>query len=509
MNMNYMLIRIFLSLFAVLIGWMVVLGAENDTINYRKKQNDIYKQEVNQYLNHLDSFVINAYYKKVIELNAIEHSADSQIYTPPADRDSLYAGRLKELDKNTPFDLCYNSYTGAFIDLYVFKKRPLTEYFLGLSEYYFPVFEEILDKYDLPVEFKYLAVVESALNVKARSRAGAAGLWQFMYRTGKQYGLEETSYIDERYELYAATDAACRFFRDLYRVYGNWELVIAAYNCGPGNVNKAIRRSGGKKNYWEIREYLPKETRSYVPAFIAVNYAMNYNEEHGLRPVFPDSLNLITDTLKLKGPFDLMNLSEYFCANLDQLLYLNPSLKLGKLPDDGKIYTLRLPIALMNAYIHNESEFNEHAVAINELIEQAEIIPITRTIVATTASQSGTYTVKRGDVLGTIAEKNNCSVSQLITWNNLNSSRIYEGQKLRINSQYNINSQTETVTKKEVKPKEMNIDYKYHIIKPGDTLWDIAKMYEGVTVSDLKKLNQGLNHNKLKPGDKIIVSGKS
>ena len=481
-------------------------AVENDTLPSKGLVINIYQQEAGYYLNHLDSFVINTYFKKIVEGSAIKWPLDSQIYFPPANKDSLYESRLKELDKKSPFDLSYNPYIGAFIDLYVYKKRPLTENCLALSEYYFPVFEEILDKYDLPQEFKYLAVVESALNVRAKSRAGAAGLWQFMYRTGKQYGLEANSYVDERYELYAATDAACRFFSDLYKVYGNWELVIAAYNCGPGNVNKAIRRSGGKRTYWEIRPFLPRETRGYVPAFIAVNYAMNYSKEHGLRYVFPDSLNLLTDTIRMKGPLDLTKLSEYFCADKEQIFYLNPSFNRGVLPDDGKMYSVKLPIGLMNAYLEYNKGFDSYC---QSSVNSTPVSPVVNyTPSAPPKGQANTHVVRNGEVLGLIAERYGCSVSQIKDWNNLSTSRIYEGQKLKVYG--DVKNESKTTAKAEHKEINVNTaDYHYYTIKPGDTLWDIAKLYDGVSVTDLKQWNQGLNHNKLKPGDKIIVSRKT
>ena len=487
-------------------------AVNNDTIVRAKHSADIYHQEAGYYLNHLDSFVITTYYRNLIEAGKIQAMKDSNGLSMPDNRKELYEEGLARLDASTPFHLAYNEYVVAFIDLYLYKKRYLTENCMGLSEYYFPVFEELLDKYNLPIEFKYLAIVESALNVNARSRAGAAGLWQFMYRTGKYYGLEINSYVDERYELYAATDAACRYFRDMYAIYGNWELVIAAYNCGPGNVNKAIRRSGGKKDYWEIRTYLPRETRGYVPAFIAVNYAMAFGDKHGLDPAFPDSLDLLTDTLRMTGPFNFDDLTEYFCGNTDHIAYLNSSFKRFCLPDDGKNYTVRLPIGLMNAYLQYQEGFEAFVMSKEEF--QEEESPATQSIVvknsAPTRGVENIHVVKSGEVLGLIAEKYGCSVTQIKDWNNLYSSRIYEGQKLVIFLDRKVEQQPVTVAPQTTKVVSRdNPNYKYHVIKPGDTLWDIAKLYDGLTVTELKKLNSGLNYKKLKPGDKIIVSKNS
>jgi membrane-bound lytic murein transglycosylase D len=483
-------------------------GTSNDTILSKKHGENIYHQEAAYYLNHLDSFVIRSYYGKLIQTRP-ESAADSTAHIMLDDRTDKYEAGLKQLDANSPFDFRYNNYVAAFIDLYVYKKRGLTENCLGLSEYYFPIFEEMLDKYDLPIEFKYLAVVESALNVNAKSRAGAAGLWQFMYRTGKYYGLKIDSYVDERYEIYAATDAACRYFRDMYAIYGNWELVIAAYNCGPGNVNKAIRKSGGKKDYWEIRSFLPRETRGYVPAFIAVNYAMNFGNEHGLVAAYPDSLNLLTDTIKVSGPLKIHDLAAYFCGNEYQLKYLNPSYKLGVIPGDGKKHPLRMPIGLMNAYLIYHEAFDSYLAAREAIIESTE----KEVVMATAPSRSGVeniHVVKSGEVLGIIAEKYGCSVGQIKDWNNLYTSRINEGQKLVLYLDKKVVSQPVAKAQPELNNSaEDNPNYKYHVIKPGDTLWDIAQKYDGLTVTELKRLNSGLNYKKLKPGDKIVVSTKS
>ncbi len=491
--------------FSILLSLPVLLFASgNDTTSSPTAKMDIYEKEAVFYLNHLDSFVINHYYKNVMMAEQERNAdiSDAQILMPD-NRDSIYKSRLSTLDALSPCDFTYNRYVSAFIDLYLYKKRELTENCLGLSEYYFPIFEEALDKYDIPLEFKYLAIVESALNVRAKSRAGAAGLWQFMYRTGKYYDLEINSYIDQRYEVYAATDAACRYFRNMYSIYGNWELVIAAYNCGPGNVNKAIRRSGGKKNYWEIRKYLPRETRGYVPAFVAVNYAMYYSDEHELVRRYPDSLDLKTDTLMLKGPFDLNDLSQYFCSDIEQLYYLNPSYKRGILPENGEAYAVTMPIGLMNAYLKHKDRFEDY---INNRVvpeeEKAQPRPVAK------SEYEHIHVVQSGEVLGVIAESYGVGLSRVKDWNNLYSNRIYPGQKLVIYTDKKVTSQPVAKTEVKVVQKD-NPNYKYHVIKSGDTLWDIAKMYDGLTVTELKNLNRGVNYKKLKPGDKLIVASKS
>jgi len=239
--------------------------------------------------------------------------------------DSVYRERIAVMNDQSPFEYVYNTEVRKFIELYAYRKRSLTARIIGLAQIYFPLFEEQLDKYNMPLELKYLAVIESALNPTANSRAGAKGLWQFMYGTGKVYGLKVTSYVDDRYDPYKATKAACEHLSDLYDIYGNWSLALAAYNSGAGNVNKAIRRSGGVKNFWAIHNYLPRETRSYVPAFIAASYVMAYATEHKIQPVDPGILYYEVDTVTVNKPLTFDQISEMLNIPLDEIAFLNPS----------------------------------------------------------------------------------------------------------------------------------------------------------------------------------------
>ncbi|MBK6410241.1 MAG: lytic transglycosylase domain-containing protein [Flavobacteriales bacterium] len=216
----------------------------------------------------------------------------------------VYQQRLLELDERTPFKLTYNKQVQAYVDMYAERKREQTGRMLGMAQLYFPAFEEALDRYGLPQELKYLAVVESALYPGARSRAAAVGLWQFIIGTGKLYGLRVDSYVDERCDVYKSTDAACRYLRDLHEAFGDWELALAAYNCGPGNVNKAVRRAGGTMDYWKIYDHLPRETRGYVPAFIAVNYIFNHASDHNIYPVIPNYCAYEVDTMQIRYPWN-------------------------------------------------------------------------------------------------------------------------------------------------------------------------------------------------------------
>ena len=286
--------------------------------------------------------------------------------TPPIFSDSVYEARIQHLDTKTPIDLVYNAYVKQYINVYTNQRRQQMSRMMGLAAYYFPVFEEVLDQFDLPLELKYLAIVESALNPKAKSWAGATGLWQFMYNTGKEHNLKVSSYVDERMDPFRATIAACEFFKKSYSVYGDWSLVLASYNSGRGNVNKAIRRSGGKKNYWQIRRFLPKETRSYVPAFIAVCYAMNYASDHKISSEKPRVLFREVDTIEVKHQIDFEYLSSSLDISLDELEFLNPAYKINVIPKvDGRTYHLVLPIDKMGVFVANEKEIYAHFIKLD------------------------------------------------------------------------------------------------------------------------------------------------
>ena len=347
-----------------------------------------------------------------------------EVSTPPVFSDSVYEARIQHLDTKTPIDLVYNPYVKQYINVYTKQRRQQMSRMMGLAAYYFPVFEEVLDQFNLPLELKYLALVESALNPKAKSWAGATGLWQFMYNTGKEYNLKVSSYVDERMDPYRATVAACEFFEKSYSVYADWSLVLASYNSGRGNVNKAIRRSGGKRNYWQIRRFLPKETRSYVPAFIAVCYAMNYASDHKISAEKPLVLFHEVDTVEVKYQIDFEYLSSSLDISIDELEFLNPSYKINVIPKiDGRPYHLVLPVAKMGAFVENEKEIYAHFVELDaqkrknypKYSEQDERI---------------VHRVKGGEYLGKIARRYGCSVKKIQQWNNLKNDNIRVGQRL-------------------------------------------------------------------------------
>lgn len=332
--------------------------------------------------------------------------------------------RLAVLDAATPFDLAYNRVVQSYIDLYVMRKREMSSRMLGLAELYFPVFEEALDRHGIPLEMKYLAVVESALNPAARSRAGAVGLWQFMLPTGKMFGLYADSYIDERHDVYKSTEAACRYLKHLYSLYDNWEMAMAAYNCGPGNVNKAIRRSGGYKNYWKIYDHLPRETRGYVPAFIAVNYLFAHHAENNIYPIAPTYCLYEMDTVRVCYPLDLDDLARMTGMAPQDIRDMNPTFKRGLVPDVDQPVSIYLPKDAAGIFVTNEDHLRYsfmRSEAREEMKPVADPAP---------AVPKRTHTVRSGESLGVIARRYGVSVSDLKRWNGLRSDMIRTGQKL-------------------------------------------------------------------------------
>lgn len=334
---------------------------------------------------------------------------------PPLDTTLIFM-RLELLDAETPMDLHPQEVILNYITFYATRRNEQLGRMLGLSQYYFPLFEEYLDKYDVPLELRYLPIVESALNPKARSRVGATGLWQFMYGTGRMFDLKINSYVDERMDPRRSTEAACRYLKKLHGMYNDWSLALAAYNAGPGNVNKAIRRSGGKTTYWEVRNYLPRETRGYVPAFIAVNYLMNFHEEHNIFPVEATCSWAETDTLQVTQQVRFDQVAAFTDMTEEELAWYNPSYRRGVVPKGGA-YELRLPYSEVDAFITLEDSIRNYKPEAEP--EVAEDEPIV-------------YSVRSGDVLGTIAERHGVRVSQLKAWNNIRGHMIQVGQKLYI-----------------------------------------------------------------------------
>lgn len=418
----------------------------------------------------------------------------------PTYTDEEYRERLLHLDEKTPFKLTYNKPVKAYINLYAQRRQDQTARMLGLAELYFPVFEEALDRYQLPMELKYLAVVESALNPGARSRAAAVGLWQFIIGTGKMYGLRVDSYVDERCDVYKSTDAACRYLKDLYDTFGDWELALAAYNCGPGNVRKAIRRAGGTVDYWKVYDHLPRETRGYVPAFIAVNYIFNHAAEHNIFPILPNYCAYEVDTMHVRYPLELDRMAALIGADTAEVRNLNPVFKAGVIPEMEWPATVYIPATRVTAFLQNEDTLSRSYEP-----DRSTPAPATGPAALAASTQGArTHIVRSGESLGLIAQRNRVRISDLRRWNNIHGDRIRIGQRLVIHAP--APHEQDAAQPAEVQTNATpEGEYIYHTIQPGDTLWDIAHSYPGVTVEDLKRLNGGLNFRRLTPGKKIKV----
>lgn len=432
------------------------------------------------------------------EQNKLESSSKSEnIYNYPEGyvpvfADSVYAERIDQLRKQTTIDLVYNKHVKSFIDVYAVRKRDHTCRILGLADIYFPMFEQALDKYNIPLEIKYLAVVESALNPRAGSHAGAKGLWQFMYATGKTYKLNVTSLVDDRMDPVKATEAACQHLLDLYNEYDDWFLALAAYNSGAGNVNKAIRRAGGLKNYWAVWPFLPKETRGYVPAFIAVNYVMNYSQEHNLYPTDPGIMADGVDSVTVHAPLHFDQLNEMLNIPMEDIKFFNPQYKASIIPANAKNpMSLRLPEKYIDSFIVHEKELynfvTKKGIDKKKLEEEMKKV-----------SDRSVHIVKSGENLGSIAKKYRVSVNQLKTWNRLKGTTIYPGQKLIVYS-----SGAPMAQAGNSNPVERSTEQKIHTVKSGENLSVIAKKYK-CTVTELKRWNN-LKSNTLQIGQKLKV----
>jgi len=418
--------------------------------------------------------------------------------------DSVYAERLGRLPR--VIEMRYNQQVKNCIAIYVNHRSRLLRYMLGMSNHYFPMIEEILDEHNLPIELKYLAAVESSLNPIAVSRMGATGMWQFMLRTGKAYGLEINSLVDERRDPVKATHAACQYFKDMYRIYGDWNLVMASYNCGPGNVNKAIRRAGGKTDFWEIYPHLPRETRSYVPLFIAANYAMNYYTEHGICPA-QTNLPANSDTIMVNDILHLAQLSETLDISMDQLRALNPQFKRDIVPGNQKPFAVNLPVQMAFQFITLQDTIFKHRA--NELLPNANgDIALAQ---MASSPEVITHVVKKNETLGKIARDYSVKVNDIMSWNDMKNTNLSIGRRLRIYTSGGPKPQrTTTATAQQSQQRQSaqaastgsgsSTTYK---VKSGDSLYTIAKA-SGITVEKLKSFNN-LTSTKLQIGQVLKI----
>ena len=444
----------------------------------------------------LDS-LLNSRYKEYYSLSKPKRQASKRELES---KDQLYRDRLAQMESAIP--LTYNPAVREAIDLYVNRRSNLMSLMLSRATYYFPIIEEELDRQGLPLELKYLAIVESALNPTAVSRMGATGFWQFMLRTGKIYGLTINSVIDERMDPRKSTRAMCEYFKDMYALYGDWMLAIAAYNCGPGNINKAIRRSGGKKDFWEIFPYLPRETRSYVPFFIAAFYSMEYYREHDIRPS-AIHIPIATDTVHLARRCTTRELAEITSVSLDTIELLNPMYKKGIIPGNQQSQVIVLPAqAAIDFASNKEKYFASHHMSEAKVEDSAPDIEEEQ---AADSEREVTYRVRRGDSLGSIARRYHVTTAQIKEWNGLRSNMIHPGQKLVIRTGAKASvSAAKSGTSSKKKSSTRQQSARYYTVKRGDTLSGIASKYKGVTVTQIKRANN-LRSNNIRPGQRLLI----
>jgi membrane-bound lytic murein transglycosylase D len=414
-------------------------------------------------------------------------------YIPAEATPQLIADRLRGLESTIP--LTYNSKVQPFIDYFTIRDREYTRMIQRRKNLYFPLFEKKLKEYNLPDELKYLAIIESGLNPRATSRARAVGLWQFMSGTGRYMGLNTDWYIDERMDPEKSTDAACRYLKQLYSIFGDWQLALAAYNSGPGTVRNAIRRSGYKRNFWEVYARLPRETKSYVPQFIAIIYAMNYTEEHNLVELAREEVPP-NDTIHVKQFLHFETFASLTETCLEDMQLLNPSMMRSALPDNGKKYIVKIPTWSKLALSQNRQAILDSASKVG----RKELVAFARSGVGNTYGREvQVYRVKEGDILGSISARFGVSVSDIKKWNNLSGSTIRAGQGLSI---WTFPVRALASSKKSI--TFISPNSKTYTVQPGDTLWDISKKLPGVSVERIKNLNN-LKDSKLRPGQKLIL----
>lgn len=449
--------------------------------------------------NSLDSIISNWMYAGKIKYDSTCISRKSHCPSLP---DSTYISRLAKI--TTLIELPYNDVIKKYIEYYTGPRRRFVEQVLGLSQYYFPMIEQIFDANGIPLELKYLAVVESALNPRAYSKQGASGLWQFMLPTGKSYGLEISTLIDERRNPYQSTLAAAKYLKSLYNIYNDWTLAIAAYNCGPGNVNKAIKRTSGQKDYWAIYYNLPKGTREYMPLFIAINYIMNYHLDHEICPsVCPIALDM--DTVKINKTVHFSQIAKATGVSVEELRAFNPQFKRDIIPGTQRTHTLRLPMAAMMAYVEKEEAILKTET--NKDLRQTVEIGV-RTASATVTPPDGEiiyHTIRSGETLGGIASKYKVKVNDLRTWNGIANNNIRAGRKLKIYGKGAAPVENTILAESNsTKAEGAVISFKEYKVRSGDSFWIIARNHK-TSIQKILDMNNMNSSSKLQPGQVIRV----
>ena len=478
---------------------MLSLYADSET----KNSNTV---AIEEYTTAVSDSLLSLYYvqKKIAQSEEDYYDMDSVRFQSNVP-DSVYIERIRQM--NSFITLPYNDIVKNYIIKYSEKMPSSIGKILGLCEYYMPIFQEIFNQYDMPEELRAMAVIESAMNPLAVSRVGAKGMWQFMYSTAKNYGLHIDSFVDERLDPIKSAHAAAQYLQDAYDIFGDWNLAIAAYNCGAGNVNKAIRRSGSRA-FWDIWPYLPRETRGYVPAFVGALYTMNYYKEHGIRPVSVETPAHV-DTMHINKMLHLKQVSELTGAPLQDLKNLNPQYRHEIIPGNDRQYILRIPYTYTNAFIENEDSLYRHKadvyfnpVTIKKIKEDGD-------------GERIVYRVKSGDYLGKIAINHGTTVAKIKKWNNLKTNDIRVGQRLIIYRGGKAPASTSTTTSasqttatpaaqtQASKPIPAGTSYVEYTVQSGDSLYLIAKKFPGVSAQNIMDFN-GIGSN-IKPGMKLKI----
>ncbi len=492
-----------------------------DSVKNTFKKDQMCTRVDSLWMNELVSLDIYDDLTKDIQTINTDISVDQELPT------ELLKQRLQVMNEKSPFEIEYNQGLENIIKSFLKNRKKSFSRLMALSEYYFPIFEDAFAKQNVPLEIKYLAVVESALNPKAVSKMGATGLWQFMYGTGKQYDLKIDSYIDERSDPLKATAACSEYMTKMFKIFGDWELVLASYNSGPGNVTKAIRRSGGKTKYWDIRNHLPKETQGYVPAFLATMYLFEFHKEHGINPERAVVKNFETDTVQIKNQMSFKQIADLLDMPQSQIQLLNPSYKLGVVPFyQNEPHYLRLPKDKISTFVSNEDKIyayvsyqSQHKGLPKQLALKVTPKGKAKLDTAVAVAETQYYKVRKGDNLGTIADKYDVSILDLKKWNNLKGNAIALGKTLKIKSSNDSivkapkelkapeidKKQVEEAiaSNNDVKEKTNTVNQEY-VVAAGDNLGSIAKKF-GTTIADLKDLNN-LTSNNIGLGKTLIIS---
>ena len=490
----------------------LLLDSLRGQVYYDEREISLLEREIAdgfEYTTETSDSLLDLWYRNsfVTDFDAVnEYNMDSVRFSSNVS-DTEMMRRLSAM--NSFITLPYNDVVKNYIILYSERMTSRMGQVMGLSTYYFPIFEDILIRYDLPQELKYMAIIESMLNPVATSKAGARGIWQFMYQTGRSYGLEINSFVDERLDVEKAVDAAARYLRDAYKIFGDWALAISSYNCGAGNVSKAIRRADGKRDFWSIYPYLPKETRGYVPAFVGAMYAMTYYREYG---IVPQNMGMPaqTDTFEIRKNLHFEQISAVVGVPMETLQNLNPQYVHDIIPGNDHPYILKLPFNWTGPFLDTNRDslyaFKADSLISGKVLQDQAAGKSGSGKSGSTTSNRISYKVKSGDYLGKIASKYGVTINQIKNWNNLRSNNIQIGQTLYIytNGGPTISQGSGSSSSSGSSSTKKTSKTVIYTVKSGDSLYKIAKLYPGVSAENIKSAN-GLKSDSIRAGQKLTI----